>query len=369
MKKKLFFLSGSRADFDLIYPIYKFIKNNKKLQTRLIVTGSNLDKKYSNNKKTLFNKLIFKIKVNLDSSNSKNFSKVISNYFLKFYNFLYIQKPDVVVILGDRYEALVFAICAKFLNCKIIHLHGGETTKGSLDDIWRDMITKVSDYHFTSLDIYKKKVIKTCGKPNTVFNFGSIGAYNIKNLNNVKNLDNFKVFKNKKFKKKILVSYHSATMSVYKSRKDFLELLKALSKLKEHLILFTYPGHDLDSDFIIDKMIKFKKLNKNCILIKKATEFSYGDLLHNFDILIGNSSSGIIEAPSAKIATINIGDRQKGRVAGPSVYNVKGNNKNIYKILIKVLNNKKIIFKSPYYKKNILINMYNKISYICSLNF
>ena len=362
MRKKLFFLSGSRADFDLIFPIYKFVNNNQKFQIRLIVTGSNLDIKYSDNKRISFDKSIFKIRVNLKSSNKKNFSKVISSYFYKFYDFLYIQKPDVVVILGDRYETLAFAICAKFLNCKIIHLHGGETTKGSLDDIWRDMITKLSDYHFTSLDIYKKKVIKVCGKPNTVFNFGSIGAYNIKSLKN------FKVFENEKFKKKILVSYHSSTMSISKSRKDFLELLKALSKFKEYLILFTYPGHDLDSDFIIDNMRRFKKLNKNSILIKKATEFNYGELLHNFDILVGNSSSGIIEAPSANIPTINIGDRQKGRVSGPSVYNVKGHNKNIYKMIIKVLSNKKVVFKNPYYKKNILNKMCDKILYICNLN-
>ena len=165
MKKKIFFLSGSRADFDLIFPIYKFINNNQKFETRLIVTGSNLDKKYSNNKIISFDKSIFRIKVNLESSNHKNFSKIISSYFYKFYNFLYIQKPDLVVILGDRYEVLAFAICAKFLNCKIIHLHGGETTKGSFDDIWRDMITKVSDYHFTSLDIYKKKLLKFVESP------------------------------------------------------------------------------------------------------------------------------------------------------------------------------------------------------------
>ena len=361
MKKKVFFLSGSRADYDLIFPIYKFVNDNKKFLTRLIVTGSNLDKKYSNNKKISFNKSIFKIKVNLRTSDSKNFSRVISNYFHKFYNFLYIQKPDLVVILGDRYEVLAFAICAKFLNCKIIHLHGGETTEGSLDNVWRDMISKVSDYHFTSLDTYKKKVIAICGKPNTVFNFGSIGAYNIKNLKNLK------VFKSEKFKKKILVSYHSSTISISQSRKDFLELLKALTKLKEHIILFTYPGHDLDSDFIINRMKGFKKLNKNCILIKEAMDFRYGDLLNSFDVLIGNSSSGIIEAPSANIATINIGDRQKGRISGPSVYNVKGNSKNIYKTIDRVLNNKKIIFKNHYYKKNILNRICDKILYICNL--
>jgi UDP-hydrolysing UDP-N-acetyl-D-glucosamine 2-epimerase len=362
MKKKLFFFSGSRADFDLIFPIYKIFNNNQKFKSRLIITGSNLDKKYSNNERVSSTKSIFKIKVNLKSSNSKNFSKIISNYFYKFYNFLYIKKPDLVIILGDRYETLIFAICVKFFNCKIIHLHGGESTKGSLDDIWRDMITKISDYHFTSLETYKKNVIKICGRRNTVFNLGSIGAYNVKNFKN------FKIFKNKKFKKKILVSYHSSTTSISNSRNDFLELLKALSKFKEHLILFTYPGHDLDSDFIIKNLRRFKKLNKNSILIKRADKFNYSELLHNFDILVGNSSSGIIEAPSANIPTINIGDRQKGRVAGPSVFNVKGNNRSIFRIITKVLNNKKIVFKNPYYKKNTLTKICDKISYISNLN-
>ncbi len=360
MKKKLLFLSGSRADFDLIFPIYKFISDTKKIDTGLILTGTNLDKKYSNKKKIFSNKSIFKIRVNLHSSNSKNFSKVISEYFYKFYEILYKKKPNVVIILGDRYEVLAFAICAKFMNCKIIHLHGGETTKGSLDDIWRDMITKISDYHFTSLDVYKKKVIKICNNPKTVFNFGSIGAYNIKNLKRIK------VFKNTKFKKKILVSYHSSTSAITQSRKDLSELLKALSKLKEHLIYFTYPGHDLDSDFIIKNLKKFKKLNKNCILTKNATKFSFGELLHNFDVLVGNSSSGIIEAPSANIPTINIGDRQKGRIAAPSVYNVKGNSKDIYRMIIKVLCVKKVVFRNPYYKKDILSKMSQKISYICN---
>ena len=171
---------------------------------------------------------------------------------------------------------------------------------------------------------------------------------------------------NTKYRKKILVSYHSSTMSISKSRKDFLELLKALSNYKEYLILFTYPGHDLDSDFIINHLKKFKKLHSNVILLKKAQIFNYKDLLFSFDILVGNSSSGIIEAPSANIPTINIGDRQKGRIAGPSVFNVKGDSKKIYHIINKVINNKKINFKNPYYKKNILKKMYSIISKICN---
>ncbi len=310
-------------------------------------------------KKKKFSKSL-KVKINLKYSDKKNFSKIFSNYFHKFFKLLYEQKPNLVIILGDRYEALIFAICAKFLNFRIVHLHGGETTKGSLDNIWRDIITKISDYHFVSHKQHLNKVVKISRNSKTVFNLGAIGSFNLKNYKNPK------IYMNTKYRKKILVSYHSSTMSISKSRKDFLELLKALSNYKEYLILFTYPGHDLDSDFIINHLKKFKKLHSNVILLKKAQIFNYKDLLFSFDILVGNSSSGIIEAPSANIPTINIGDRQKGRIAGPSVFNVKGDSKKIYHIINKVINNKKINFKNPYYKKNILKKMYSIISKICN---
>jgi UDP-hydrolysing UDP-N-acetyl-D-glucosamine 2-epimerase len=356
MKKKILFFSGSRSDYDLIFPFYKLVKKNRKFITNLLITGTNLDKKYCNNKNNQFLKnKFFKIKVPLKLSDKKNFSKILSKYFLEFYNFLYKTKPDLVIILGDRYEALSFAICAKFCNCKILHLHGGEKTDGSLDNIWRDVITRLSDYHFTSLSSYKKKVQEICRKPGAVFNFGSIGAYNVSNSKCKK------IFFNKKVNKKILVSYHSSTSSISQSRKVFLELLKALTKFKKDLILFTYPGHDLDSDFIIKEIEKFKKLNDNCVVIKKATRFNYSDLLNSFDILVGNSSAGIIEAPSARIPTLNIGNRQKGRVFGPSVFNVIGKNDLIYNKINYIFKKAKINFKNPYYKKNVLKNMYSRI--------
>lgn len=354
MKKKIIFFSGSRADFDLMKPIYELVKRNKKYNTNFLITGTNLDKKYNNKNINLLNKNFLKIKVNLKSSEKKNFSKIFSQYFENFFFFLLKFKPNLIVLLGDRYEVLALSIAAKFLNCKVIHLHGGETTKGSLDDIWRNVISVLSDFHFTSLNIYKKKVQKILGNRHNVYNLGSIGAYNVKNIKQ-------KIIFKKKYKKKILVSYHSATNSVSQSRKDFLELLKALSRFKNFLIFFTYPGHDLDSDFLIKKILIFKKKNKNVIFVKKAKKYSYGVLLNSFDILVGNSSAGIIEAPSARIPSLNIGNRQAGRVFGPSVFNTTGNNKFIFKKIKFILNKKKINFNNPYYKKNILKNMYNKI--------
>lgn len=354
MKKKIIFFSGSRADYDLINSIYQLVSKNKTFNTYLLVTGTNLDRKY-NGKNIISSKPnILKVKVNLKYSNKETFSKIFSEYVNKFYKLLLGLKPNLIVVLGDRYETLAISIVAKFLDCKLIHLHGGEKTEGSLDNIWRNVISILSDYHFTSLNIYKNKVIKLIGKNNNVFNFGSVGAFNIKKTNN-------KLYINNKFNKKILVSYHSATKSNLSSRNDFLELLKALTKFKKNLIFFTYPGHDIDSDFIIKNIQKFCRLNKNSIVMKKAEKFTYSELLNSFDILIGNSSAGIIEAPSAQIPTLNIGNRQKGRIFGPSIFHTKGESKKIYKKINLILKMKKINYFNPYYKKNVLKNINNQI--------
>ena len=353
MKKKIIFFSGSRADFDLIKPIYELLKKNKKFDTNLLITGTNLHKKYNDGNIDLPKKNLLKININLKFSKKEKFSKIFTQYFNNFFEFIIKNRPKLLILLGDRYEVLALSIVAKFLNCKVVHLHGGEETQGSLDNNWRNVISVLSDYHFTSLDIYKEKV-KKISSSKFVLNLGSIGAYNIKNIKQKIDFD-------KKYIKKILVSYHSATNNIKQSRKDFLELIKALDKFNNYLIYFTYPGHDIDSDFIIEKITKFKKKNKNVVFIKRVKKYSYGELLNSFDILVGNSSAGIIEAPSAKIPTLNVGNRQKGRVHGPSVFNVLGKNKSIYKKINYILNKKKINFYNPYYKKNVLRNMYYAI--------
>ena len=362
MRSKVFFLSGSRADYSLIGSIFLLFKNNKHFEKKIILTGTNLSKKYSDDEKFNISKRdIYKIHIKLESSNKKDFSNIFSNYFNQFYNLLEKNKPEYVIVLGDRYEALIFAICARFLNIKIIHFHGGETTLGSLDNTWRDIISRLSDYHFTSLSLYKNKLTSLGINKKNIFNVGSVGAskmakYKIKNK--------FTFPKKFKFNKKILVSYHSLTTSVVKSRKDLNELLKALSEFKNNFILFTYPGHDLDSNYIIKNIKKFCKSNKNSLMIKSAKPYSFLTLLKSFDIFIGNSSAGIIEAPSAKIPTINVGYRQKGRICGKSVFHVPAIKRQIKNTIKRVLGLKNISFTNPYYKKKTMIDIYKKIIFI-----
>ena len=144
MKNKVYFFSGSRADYSLIESIFFLFESNRSFEKKLIITGTNLSKKYSDNENfNISQKDIQKIYVKLGNSQEKNFSKIMSRYFNQFYRLLEKNKPNCIILLGDRYETLIFGICAKLLNIKIIHFHGGETTLGSLDNIWRDTISKL----------------------------------------------------------------------------------------------------------------------------------------------------------------------------------------------------------------------------------
>ena len=359
MKSKVYFFSGSRADYNLIESIFLLFQKNRSFEKKIIITGTNLSKKYSDDEKfNISQKDIHKIYVKLGNSQKKNFSNIFSNYFGEFYRLLEKNKPNYVILLGDRYEALIFGICAKFLNIKIIHFHGGETTLGSLDNTWRDIISRLSDYHFTSLSLYKEKLVKMGINKKRIFNVGSVGVSNIVKS---KTKEKFTFPNNFKFNKKILVSYHSLTASISKSRKDLKELLKALSDFKNDFILFTYPGHDFDSDYIIKRIKNFNKSNKNSLLIKNAKLFSFSTLLKSFDVFVGNSSAGIIEAPTAKIPTINVGNRQKGRISGKSIFHVVANKQKIRNEIERVLGLNNISFVNPYYKKKTMIDIYEKI--------
>ena len=195
----------------------------------------------------------------------------------------------------------------------------------------------------------------------------NVGSLSVENLTKIK--------KNKKFlnnilnfnsnKRKILISYHPLTTNVKKGRRDFDQLLCCLEQLKNTIIVFSYPNHDVDSDYIIYKIDQFIKKNKNSILFKSAGQENYYQFLKNFDCIIGNSSSGIIEAPSAEIPTINIGERQRGRIMPKCIFNIKASNLlNTLKKIYKLKKRKKINFNNPYYKKFTTKNIIAKLNKI-----
>ena len=232
-----------------------------------------------------------------------------------------------MILVGDRYETFCISLACLIMNIPIAHIHGGEVTEGSYDDNFRHALTKFSHFHFVSNKTFKKRVVQLGEQPKNTFIVGGLGVDNIKK---VKLLDD--EYLKKKFKLKtnnFLVTFHSSTLESQNMLKIFKNLLHVLSKYQDYKIIFTYPSSDLGNFELIKLLRNFKKDNQNVEIVKSLGMVNYLSLLKKVNLVIGNSSSGIAEAPSFNTPTINIGDRQKGRMFAKSVISSDGQIKNI----------------------------------------
>lgn len=329
-KKKICFFSTNRADFNYIFSIFAFFQNKNYFDNFLT-----FNKAYSNvnfinenisNKKNLipynFN-FIGNSELNLVREIS-DFSKIVGKLFSKF-------KFNYIFLIGDRYEAHLIASIANIYNLPVVHVHGGEITEGSYDDKFRHSITKLSSIHFVANNIYKKRVVQMGENKKNVHNTGSPSIDFLKNFNFFDKNYLSIFFKISFDKPSILICYNSVT-NKKKSDKHFKNLLIVLSKFSsEFNIFFSLANNDI-SCHQINKDIKsfVKKFNKkNIIYFKNVGSKVYLSLLKEVDIIVGNSSSGIIEAPFLGTRTLNIGDRQKGRLMEKSITNITGSIKSI----------------------------------------
>ena len=244
----------------------------------------------------------------------------------------------------------------KLLNIfRLLHLHGGELTHGAFDDIIRHVVTKYSNYHFVSHNIYKKRVIQLGEQPKSIFNFGAIGAEIAKKTK----IKNFKILKLKyKINKKeyFLITIHPETKNLRKSIIYLDNLLQTITKLTNFKFIFTANNSDTKGDLFISKIKLFCKKNINSQLVYNLGSTEYFSLAKYAIAVIGNSSSGVIEMPSLKTPTINIGKRQEGRLMGSSILNSNGSVIDLIK-KINLIKENKIKFKNIYYKKNTTLNM------------
>lgn len=332
-KKKIFSLTTSRADYGLLRQLYIKINQSKFFTLNVLVSGMHLIKSYGYSinevKKDNFNLKILKNKNT--KSNEESILKSISEDIINFTKIFIKERPDFFIVLGDRYEIIGSVISCHFLKIPVIHLHGGEKTEASYDDVNRHVITKYSTYHFVSHLNYKKRVIQLGENPKNIFITGPLAIDSIKN-SDVLNKQFIEEYYKFKFKEKnILITYHPITNDIKRTKKELYELISFLKKLKDFQIIFTFPNLDLFSKIIINEINKFEKNNKNCLLIKTMGQQLYFSTLRHVDCVIGNSSSGIIEVPFFKIPTINIGDRQKGRIKPLSVIDSNYDQKSIEK--------------------------------------
>lgn len=360
MKKNICVVTGSRAEYGLLSNLLFKLKKDGHFNLQIIVTGMHLSTEFGKtfeeiNKDGL--KIDKKIECILSSDTPNSICKSTGIGFFSFGDAYEDLKPDIIVLLGDRYELFAAAFSALVYGIPIAHIHGGELTSGAFDDAIRHSITKMSWLHFTSTDVYKKRIIQMGESPLRVFNVGGLGAEKILNLKlfNKKNLEkslNFLISK-----KLFLVTFHSTTLEMGSSNKNFKSLLKALDHFKDFKIIFTLPNADTDGRIIIELIKKYASLNpKRVKYFTSLGQKKYFSLIKFCHAVIGNSSSGLLEVPSFKTPTINIGERQKGRVYAKSVINCEPTKNSIIKSILKTFNNDFIKdlekVENPYYGGN-----------------
>ncbi len=353
MKKKIYFLSVSRSDFDRYSPIIKSLnKYNKSINT-VLISGSHYSSKFGNTYK-----IIQKSGFNYIKAIDKNYITHISKYSSNIVNItsklskiLYKNKPDILVILGDRYEMIAGPLACLDKNIPIIHIHGGAVTYGAIDENIRHSLTKLSNFHIVSHEKYLKRIMQMGEEKWRIKNFGAPGLDFIKEKGK-KSIN--KIFTEKYNLKKnnyILICLNPETRALSNLKKDIKELLKFL-KLRKEIKIFTYPNSDPGCELIISSFQKFTSLNSESYLIKNFENNDFYPILNNCKFLIGNSSVGIVEAASFKKPVINLGERQSGKIHPYNVINSRYS-------LLSITNSLKIIESKNYLSKiKILKNPY-----------
>ena len=321
--RKICVITGTRAEFGLLRPLIELIDKDEDLQLQLIATGMHLSPEfgYTLNEITDVGFVVDKkVECLLSSDTSVGVSKTIALAVSGFADALESLQPDLVVVLGDRTEILGAVIAAAMANIPIAHLHGGETTEGAYDEGIRHSITKFSHLHFTSTEAYRKRVIQLGEHPDTVFNVGAIGLDAIKKLKllNREEFENSIGFKLKK--RNILITYHPVTLEKEAPIETFENILTALNELTDTTLIFTHANSDKNGRIINKLIIEYVDAHKDkAAAFKSLGQLRYLSALQFVDFVIGNSSSGILEVPAFHIPTINIGDRQRGRICNESV--------------------------------------------------
>jgi GDP/UDP-N,N'-diacetylbacillosamine 2-epimerase (hydrolysing) len=346
MKKKVCVVTGSRAEYGLLYWLLKEIEADSEFKLQIIATGMHLSQEFGLTYKEIEKdfKINRKIDILLSSDTNVGISKSMALAQIGFADAYSDLNPDMVLILGDRYELLSAASVAMVFRIPIIHLSGGERTEGIYDESIRHSITKMSHLHFTTTKEYKNRVIQLGEHPNRVFNVGGMGIENIKRLKLFSKKEFEKSINFKLNKKNILITFHPVTLENNTSKEHFQELLDTADELEDTNIIFTKTNSDTNGR-IINKMID-EYVGKNphkCVGFSSLGQLRYLSALQYIDAVVGNSSSGLTECPSFKVGTINIGDRQRGRIKAKSVIDCPPRKKDIKKSF-------EIIYSKPFQK-------------------
>lgn len=322
-KRKICVVTGTRAEYGLLYWLMKDIQEDKALRLQVIVTGAHLSPEFGLTYKVIEQdgfSIDDKVEMLLSSDTPIGISKSMGLATIGFAEALERLKPDIMVVLGDRYEMLAAVQAAMVANIPIAHIHGGEVTEGAIDESIRHSITKMSHIHFVATKEYEQRVIQLGEGPNKVFNYGAPGLDNITRLELLSLTDLEKSIGFELGGKYFLVTYHPVTTSPHKAREQILSLLEALEEYPEHKLLITKPNSDTGGRVIIQVLEEYAHKNQERVSLHTSLgQVRYLSAVKYAQAVIGNSSSGIVEVPAMHVPTVNIGNRQQGRLVADSI--------------------------------------------------
>jgi GDP/UDP-N,N'-diacetylbacillosamine 2-epimerase (hydrolysing) len=339
--RKICVITGTRAEYGLLYWTMKGLQSDAEIDLSICVTGMHLSPEFGLTYKKILEDGFYiteKVETLLSSDTSVGIAKSIGLGIISFSEVFERIQPDLILVLGDRFE--IFAACSAAMVSRIpiAHCHGGEATEGLIDEAIRHSITKMAHIHFTSTEEFKKRVIQLGEQPKNVYNVGALG---IENINKLKLLDKNEFEDSINFelnRVNFLVTFHPVTLDSFSAKEQFNELLQALDKYENTSIIFTKPNADTDGRIIIQMIDEYVSKNSSkAVAFTSLGQLRYLSAIQYMDVVIGNSSSGLIEVPSFKIPTINIGDRQQGRVKAISVIDCDANELDIKKGIQKAL--------------------------------
>jgi GDP/UDP-N,N'-diacetylbacillosamine 2-epimerase (hydrolysing) len=333
LKRKIAVVTGTRAEYGLLYWIIKNLNEDHDIDLQLIVTGMHLSPEfgftYRQIEKDGFT-ITKKIENLLSSDTSIGITKSMGLAMISFGEAYEELQPDIIVVLGDRFEIFSAVAAAMIAKIPVAHCHGGEATFGLIDEPIRHSITKMSHLHFTSTEEYRNRVIQLGEQPERVWNTGALGIENINKLKLLSKKDLERSINFSLMRKNLLITFHPVTLENATSEKQFQELLKALDKLENTGLIFTKPNADTDGRVVINLIDNYVAKNSHkSVAFNSLGQLRYLSVLKYIDGVVGNSSSGLIEAPSFKIGTINIGDRQRGRIKADSIIDCEPNEQSI----------------------------------------
>lgn len=340
-KRKICVVTGTRAEYGILYWLIKEIQQDPDLELQIIATGMHLSPEFGLTYRQIEEDgfvINEKVEMLLSADTASSIAKSTGIGTIGFSDSISRLNPDLVIILGDRFEALSAAQTALILNIPIVHIHGGEITHGAYDDAIRHAITKMSYLHFVSTETYRNRVIQLGEHPDRVFNVGALGVENIKKIIFLTKYELEKSLHINLSNPIFLITFHPTTLSE-NPLEGIEELLNVLESFKDVTMVFTKANADNQGrqvNQMINYFVNHQPTNRK--LFDSLGTLRYLSLLKHVNVVVGNSSSGILEAPYLNTATVNIGDRQKGRIRSDSVFDCSTDVESIIDAINKALN-------------------------------